>query len=98
MRALRARLGVLEPLNNMTAQVTGQPQADLSGLSQSPVNVTPLPSESSIYGADGKVDETKMRAYGIDPRDPNAQSLLQEKLRGYGYNIPAPVSHGRQRK
>jgi len=88
MRALRARLGVMQPLSNMTGEVTGRPQAELAPLGTSPLAMQPLPSQLSTLGANGKPDETKLRANGIDPKDPNAQALLEQKLRGYGYNVP----------
>ncbi len=85
MRALRARLGIMEPLSNMTGAVTGMPQADLGQLGQSPLAMQPLPSQLSTKGPGA---ESKLSAYGIDPKDPNAQALLEQKLRGYGYNVP----------
>lgn len=88
MRALRARLGIMEPMSNMTGAITGMPQADLAPLGQSPLSMQALPSQLSTTGADGKVDATKLGAFGIDPKDPNAQRLLEERLRGYGYNVP----------
>lgn len=90
MRALRARLKIAEPLNNLTGEITGRPTADLAPLGNSPLSMKPLPSQSSIYGADGKINEVGLRSHGIDPKDPNAQSLLEEKLRSYGYNAGTP--------
>jgi hypothetical protein len=86
MRALRARLGIMEPSRNMTNAITGMPQADLAPLGQSPVAMKPMLSQQSVNGANGKVDATKLQAHGIDPNDPNARALLEQKLRGYGYN------------
>jgi hypothetical protein len=83
MRALRARLGIMEPLSNMTGAITGMPQADLAPLGQSPLAMKPLPSQLSTTGPGA---DARLAAYGIDPKDPNAQALLEQKLRGYGYN------------
>lgn len=82
MRALRARLGIMEPMSNMTAATTGMPQADLSGLGQSPLAMQPLPSQLSTTGPGGEVAATKLNALGIDPKNPEAKRILEEKLRG----------------
>lgn len=83
MRALRARLGIMGPLSNMTEATTGMPQADLAPLGQSPLAMQPLPSQLSTTTPGAA---NRLSAYGIDPKDPNAQALLEQKLRGYGYN------------
>lgn len=88
MRALRARLGIMEPLSNMAGATTGMPQADLAPLGQSPLAMQPLPSALSTTGPGGKPAEARLGTYGIDAKDPEAQRLLEERLRQYGYNVP----------
>ena len=85
MRALRAQLGLLGPLNDMTSQVTGQHAMDFGPVSESPLSMTPLESQLDPY-TKGKLDYSRA---GVGPGTSatDTRAALEQRLMGQGYNV-----------
>ena len=91
MQAMRQKLGLLSPLNDMAGEITGGRKVDLAAAGANPMPIRALPSQMSTMGANGKPDLVKLRAHGIDPNDPQAAAKLAAAMGNLGYDVSSAI-------